>query len=417
MANKRLTAHNGRTGKLGAYSAKHNDRSGGRGDNIDAERTRLNFYWTWDKASASSSTTFDECEAKFYSQHFGAWIEARNAAARAAYHPERCVDVDKLRKSDKSCPEETIFQVGSAREGAADPHELARVISEFRKWREKEYPAVKSLDLAIHMDEITPHIHERVVWIAHKDGYEIVGQAAALREMGVQRPNMTKKEDRYNNAKVTYTETCRNKLLEICKAHGLEIIDEPAEPGKKTLDLKVWQARQEEKHIKELEQKISFYQSALDDAVKAVQKLIDTTKERSSDMYQNGVELKQKAFSRDKEVVLSKAAYEELWHAAHSRDEMRRLGKQVTDELQWFKKTYSGQYLAALEQQIADLRGTNEQLARDIRYLQNEPSYEDGYGEVIEAIRELLKRHPEYSEVADKLQDILDERATHNREH
>ncbi len=416
MAKKRLTAHNGRTGKLGAYSARHNDRSGGRGDNIDAERTRLNFYWTWDKTSASPSATFDEAEAKFYAQHFSSWIEARNAAAKAAYHPERCIDVDKLRKSDKSCPEETIFQIGSAREGAADPHELARVISEFRKWREKEYPAVKSLDLAIHMDEITPHIHERVVWIAHKDGYEIVGQAAALREMNVQRPKPEKKEDRYNNAKVTYTEACRAKLMEICRAHDLEIIEEAAEPGKKTLDLKIWQVQQEEQRLNELKKEISFYRDALNNAIKAVQELTDATKEHKEPEYKNGVELKQKAFSRDKEVVMSQATYEELWYAAHSRDEMRRLGKQVTDELQRFKETYSGQYLAALEQQLADLRGTNEQLARDVRYLQNEPSYEDGYGEVIEAIRELLKRHPEYTEVADKLQDIIDERSTHYRD-
>lgn len=417
MAQKRLTAHNGRTGKLGAYSAKHNDRSGGIGDNIDSSRTRENGYWMWDQGSESPSKTFDESEKKFYEQHFSAWIEVRNAAAKAAYHPERCVDVDKLRKSDKSCPEETVYQIGSKKEGAVEPRELAKIVTEFRRWRSKEYPNVKTLNLAIHLDENTPHVHERVVWLAHKDGYEIVGQAAALAKMGVQRPNPNKKENRYNNAKVTYTETCRNKLLEICKAHGLEIIDEPAEPGKKTLDLKVWQAKQEEERIKEFEQKISFYQSSLDDAVKAVQKLIDTTKERSSDMYQNGVELKQKAFSRDQEVVLSKAAYEELWYAAHSRDEMRRLGKQITGELQAFQKTYSAQYLAKLEQQIADLRGINEQLNRDVLQLKNEPSYEDGYAEVIEAIRELLKRHPEYSEAADKLQDILDERATHNREH
>lgn len=416
MANKRLTAHNGRTGKLGAYSAKHNDRSGGLGDNINPELTHKNGYWMWDQRSDSPSATFDASEAKFYTQHFAAWIEARNAAAKAAYHPERCVDVDKLRRSDKSCPEETIYQIGSAREGAADPHELANIITEFRKWRSKEYPNVKTLNLAIHLDEKTPHVHERVVWIAHKDGYEIVGQAAALREMGVQRPNMTKKEDRYNNAKVTYTEACRAKLMEICRAHDLEIIEEAAEPGKKTLDLKIWQVQQEEQRLNELKKEISFYRDALNNAIKAVQELTDATKEQKEPEYKNGVELKQKAFSRDKEVAMSQAMYEELWYAAHSRDEMRRLGKQITAELRAFQASFGGQYLSSLEQQIADLKGKNQQLSEDIWHLKNEPSYEDGYGEVIEAIRELVSRYPELNKAADELQNILDERSTHDRD-
>ena len=417
MAEKRLTAHNGRAGSLGAYSTKHNDRSGGRGDNIDPERTHLNGYWMWDQHSDSPSATFDECEAKFYAQHFGAWVEARNAAARAARHLERCITPDKLRRSEKSCPEETIYQIGSKKEGAIEPHELAKIVTEFRKWRSKEYPNVKTLNLAIHNDENTPHVHERVVWLAHdKDGYEIVGQAAALREMGVQRPFPGKKEDRYNNAKMTYTETCRNKLLEICRAHDLEIIEEPAEPGKKTLDLKIWQAQQEEKRIKELEQKLSYYQNTLEYVIKAVQELADGAKESNSPMYEKGVELKQRAFSHDKEVVMSQAAYEDLWRAAHSRDEMRRLGKQITAELRAFQASFGGQYLSSLEQQIADLRGTNEQLARDIRYLQNEPSYEDGYNEVFDAFQELVRRNPGLQEAADELQNILDERSTHYRD-
>lgn len=78
------------------------------------------------------------------------------------------------------------------------------------------------------MDEATPHIHVRKVWeYTDENGNIAVGQAKALEEMEVERPDPSKPVSRNNNAKMTYTAECREKMMELCKAKGYELITEP----------------------------------------------------------------------------------------------------------------------------------------------------------------------------------------------
>ena len=155
---------------------------------------------------------------------------------------------------------------------------------EFWKWRKDAYPQVVSLDAALHKEDGAPHVHERHVWVAHdKEGREIVSQTKALEEMGVPRPDeakyradmaaarkikdkaerekAVKKAGLHNNAKMTYTATCRAKLIEIAKAHGFEIIETPKEPGESGLSQARYKARDEERKA----------EAAKRDAAKAVQ--------------------------------------------------------------------------------------------------------------------------------------------------
>ena len=73
------------------------------------------------------------------------------------------------------------------------------------------------------MDEATPHVHVRRVWIAEDElGNEYVSQTKALEQMGFG-VDTNKKISQYNNRKISFTATDREMFLNICKEHNLDI--------------------------------------------------------------------------------------------------------------------------------------------------------------------------------------------------
>ncbi len=61
----------------------------------------------------------------------------------------------------RTCPEETIYQLGT-KDGSEDPAVFVKVAAElFEVIQEKYGSHMQILDWALHMDEATPHIHER----------------------------------------------------------------------------------------------------------------------------------------------------------------------------------------------------------------------------------------------------------------
>lgn len=243
----RLTAHNGRAGKNGTYSAKHNDRNFDerQADHIDPERSKDNFYWHCYMQS-NREMTFEDAEALYYERHFREALDERNERSIAQRHPERVKTMDDYRASQKTCPEEQIMQVG--RDGhTIDPKQLWEICAHQIAWEQEHFPNFRVLDVALHCDEEgAPHIHKRGVWVAHEDGREIVGQAKALREMGVEAPNPEKDYGKFNNAKMTYTRECREHLAELCLERGLDMELEPKEHSKTGLALEEYKARQEQ---------------------------------------------------------------------------------------------------------------------------------------------------------------------------
>lgn len=112
------------------------------------------------------------------------------------------------------------------------------------------------------------------VWTAHEGDMLIINQNKALEEMGIERPDLTKKKNsRFNNAKMTYTEMCREKLKEIAREYGLEIIDEPREAsksGKKLLQYQYDKLKEENEALTAknaaLEQRVQELEHALTEA-------------------------------------------------------------------------------------------------------------------------------------------------------
>lgn len=112
------------------------------------------------------------------------------------------------------------------------------VFDEFKKEFDERFGSnVHIIDWSLHMDEATPHIHERHVFDATNRYGEIEPkQEAALEELGFELPNPEKKRSKTNNRKVVFDSACRTMFLDICKRHGLEIDEEPSYGGRQYLE-------------------------------------------------------------------------------------------------------------------------------------------------------------------------------------
>ena len=164
----RATRHNGRAGKNGVFTAKHNDRNFDvtHAEHIDPAKTHENVYWDWLNGMRTGERradvpSFEEVERIFYERHYSDYVAgqcARNAERR---HTERNRTVEQIRRDKRTCPEETIFQFGKEGIGAT-PEQLLDIFMAFKQQFEERYGKhVHMLDWAMHCDETTVHIQER----------------------------------------------------------------------------------------------------------------------------------------------------------------------------------------------------------------------------------------------------------------
>lgn len=273
----RATIHNGRTSHLGAFTPKHNDRNFNikNAEHIDPERVKDNRYWNW----TGKEITFEAAEQIFYEKYIRKHLDAQNARYRAQRHAERAKTMDEYRRSPQTCPEEVILQIGKL--GDTIPADMmARIIQEQINWEQKQFPGVKVLNVALHMDEQgAPHIHERRAWVyTDKDGNLAISQNKSLEQMGVELPNPNKPRSRFNNRKMTFSRICREHLLQICREHGLEIEEIPQEKSRSGRTLEDYQAGEAEKRAADAERRRQFSERAAESAEKQAESARDTAR-------------------------------------------------------------------------------------------------------------------------------------------
>ena len=93
------------------------------------------------------------------------------------------------------------------------------------------------LDWALHLDESTPHIHERHVFdCENKYGELAPQQEKALEALGFDLPDPNKSLSHRNNRKITFDAACRKMLFEIAKRHGLDLEEEAEYGNRKYLE-------------------------------------------------------------------------------------------------------------------------------------------------------------------------------------
>ena len=244
----KLTRHNGRAGKHGTYNPKHNDRSFEitNSEHIDPERVQQNIYWDCyngirsalqPKDADSLADTFEEVEKLYYKLHYTNFTEKQNERNAKIRHTERNRSTEDLLASKKTCPEESIYQLGTL-ESHASSKDLFQIATEFMdEFHERFGKHVHILDWALHLDEGTPHIHERHVFDCENKYGEIAPQQEkALEALGFELPKPDKPLGRYNNRKITFDVACRTMLFEIAKRHGLELDEVPEYGGRAYLE-------------------------------------------------------------------------------------------------------------------------------------------------------------------------------------
>ena len=301
----KLTRHNGRSGKHGTYNPRHNDRRFDveNSEHIDADRARQNIYWDCYRGFTTHEFrenpeqpdfSFEEIERMFYYEHYGGHVEAQNARNEKTRHTERNRTVEDLLKNNKTCPEETLYQIGTM-EQSVPPEVLFQIVTEFQEEFDRRFGShVHIIDWALHLDEATPHIHERHVFdCENRYGELCPQQEKALEELGVPLPKPYKPKGRNNNRKQTFDAICRTLLFDICRRHGLHLDQEPSYGGRDYLEKQDYilmkqkeQLAAQEQKLEELTLKIEDVETLLDDVSdvaydKAVEVVTDKVREQT----------------------------------------------------------------------------------------------------------------------------------------
>ena len=238
-------------------------------------------------------------ERQFYESHYSNFVESQNERNAKIRHTERNRSIPDLLSSRKTCPEETIYQLGTLDEHAS-AGDLLNIVTEFiEEFKGKFGEHVHVLDWALHPDESTPHIHERHVFdCENKYGEVAPQQEKALEALGFELPDPGKPLNRRNNRKITFDAACRKMLFDIAKRHGLELEEEAEYGSRKYLEKQDFiLAKQKEllsaqqNRLDELTLKVSDMETLLEDVSaaaydKAVEVVTETvrTETRKEDM-------------------------------------------------------------------------------------------------------------------------------------
>lgn len=264
----RMTIHNGRAGKDGAYNPRHNDRNFdiSHAEHIDPERMPGNIYWNW---TGKNDISFEDAERLFYEQHCRTHLDAKNARYIAQRHPERVRTMDEYRSNPRTCPEETLLMIGNRAE-YIPPQTLRAICNALKNWEENAVSGLTVLDMALHVDEQgAPHIHMRRAWIYRdENGTESISQGKALEGAGIPLPHPDKPQGRNNNRKQVFSQQERQALYEICRGYGLESLLEmqPRERSKSGQALTEYQAQQAEKRANAAEMRERAAEQAAEQA-------------------------------------------------------------------------------------------------------------------------------------------------------
>ena len=167
----KATRHNGRSGKNGTYNPRHNDRRFDleNSEHIDAGRVRENIYWDCYRGYTTMQNREEDSQD---------------------------ISFEKI---------ECTYEI------------LLAVVQDFTKQFTNRFGShVHILDWALHLDEGTPHIHERHVFdCENKYGEICPQQEKALEELGIALPKPDKPKGRNNNRKQTFDAICRTMLFDI----------------------------------------------------------------------------------------------------------------------------------------------------------------------------------------------------------
>lgn len=299
----KLTRHNGRSGKHGTYNPKHNDRRFDveNSEHIDAQRTMQNVYWDCYRGvttpesretEAEQDFSFEDIERMYYTSRYGDFVDAQNGRNERARHPERNRTVEDLLKNKKTCPEETIYQIGTL-ENHVSGEVLLTIVNEFFGEMERRFGShVRILDWALHLDEGTPHIQERHVFECENQYGELCPQQEkALEALEIPLPNPDKPKGKHNNRKQSFDAICRELLFEICEKHGLNLDREPSYGGRAYLEKQDYILMKQKEQMAAQEQKLEELTIQISDVETLIDEVADAAYEKAVEVVTDAVRI------------------------------------------------------------------------------------------------------------------------------
>ena len=242
---QKITLRNQRAGT----SAKHNQH-----DHIEdknQEEMALTFFNIENgsyKLQKLKQVKLPRIEFKFYEKNYQKALDAQNHKYMQRRQTKRIKKMSDWLTDKNKRPDEQILQIGSKKQNEPiDRLEFERIVIDYVKAHEKKFGSnIHIIDVAFHYkEEGMPHVHIRSIADYDNKGIITIGLEKALQALGIERPDLKKKESRYNNRKMTYTEMERQLWIDICKEHGIEVDTEVKEGGRKHQEVAVYKAQQE----------------------------------------------------------------------------------------------------------------------------------------------------------------------------
>ena len=396
----KLTRHNGRAGKNGTYNPRHNDRNFDveNSEHIDAERARQNIYWdcyqgirtgSSQEQDADNQYSFDKIEKAYYFEKYFDFVSAQNERNEKTRHTERNRTVDDLLKNNKTCPEETIYQIGTIEESAS-AEDLLLIATEFFEELDRRFGEhVHILDWALHLDEGTPHIHERHVFdCENKYGELSPQQEKALEFLEIPLPDPDKPKGKNNNRKKTFDAVCRTILFDISKRHGLCLDEEPVYGGREYLEKQDFILQKQKEKISIQKQALEDITMKLEDVEALVDEIADTAYEKACEAITDTV--REETQKQDIEVVENY----KVWLSSPERKAPKE------------KRDYAVQQMEKIQEKM---RKTALKILTTVQNVLHSPA-------VKEKNREMVKEHAQIS-LMEKLRLMKDKADSENAKH
>ena len=299
----KLTRHNGRSGRHGAYNPRHNDRRFDleNSEHIDQERAKQNIYWDCyqgfhfpiDQEQEDRIVySFEQIERAFYSEHYDDYCEAQHERNRKAGHSNRDRSTEDLWRDKKTCPEESLIQIGTM-EKSVSPAVLAEIAAEFFEEFDRRFgDHIHILDWSLHLDEATPHIHERHVFDCENRYGEVAPQQEkALEALGFELPYPDQKPGKMNNRKKTFDAACREMIFDICRNHGLHLDHEPEYGGRAYLEKQDYILMKQKEMLAVQNQQIESKEAELEEIIIRIEDTEAFAEEVADAAYEQAVEV------------------------------------------------------------------------------------------------------------------------------
>lgn len=253
MSKNRTSTHRGKVG-----NAKHNEHRFYEDDK--REVSGFVYY-------GEEGMSLEESELDFY-KRYTQQLNEQNEKYLQQRQYKRVKSLEDFYNSKRYKPTEEILQYGHAGGDVPDRDTYEKMTKEYARrkneWSKQHGNHLHVLDYVNHYDEATPHTHLREIWdYADDEGILRVSQEEAMKRAGLDLPDPSKPEGRYNNRSMTYTKMCREMWQDICEQYGYEVERVPLENGRKKGETVAQYHARKGRELEAKEQELDEYDNSI----------------------------------------------------------------------------------------------------------------------------------------------------------